>query len=158
MVNELYLFSAFLVFQLLKALLQQTSHSRTKGRWLLYKEPTYSTGTHTHTSTHQCRSRLEQFGVQHLAKDTTTCRPEELGIEPLTFLLVDDPLYLLSHSRPHQNIKECVVWQCLACVRTYKVDVILIYLTFWLVGWSECPVIAMEIETVLCLLWSRRKK
>ncbi len=44
------------------------THSHTKGRWLLYKEPTCSSGTHTHTFTHQWRSHQEQFGVQYLTQ------------------------------------------------------------------------------------------
>ncbi len=39
-----------------------------KGRWLLYKEPTCSFGTHAHTLTHQWRSHWEQFGAQCLAQ------------------------------------------------------------------------------------------
>lgn len=39
-------------------------------------------------------------GFRTFPKDTLTCRWEELGIKPMTFWLVDDPLFLLSHSSP----------------------------------------------------------
>ncbi len=73
-------------FQPLKALLHKSAftHSHTKGRWLLHKDPTYSSGTHTHTFTHQWCSNL---GFSILLKDTSTCRPETLGIKPPTFWL-----------------------------------------------------------------------
>ncbi len=71
MVDGLYLLSAFLVFLTTQALLQHNSafiHSHTKGRRLLYKEPTCSSGIHAHTCTNQWRRHREQFGVQYLAK------------------------------------------------------------------------------------------
>ncbi len=52
--------------------------------------------THSHTSGAAIRSNL---GFSILPEDTSTCRPEELGIKPLTFWLVDNLLYQLSHSR-----------------------------------------------------------
>ena len=35
-----------------------------------------------------------------LPKDTSTCRQEKLGFEPLTHGALANPLYLLSYSRP----------------------------------------------------------
>ncbi len=39
----------------------------------------------SYTHSHKWHSHLEQYGVQYIAKDTLTCRPEEPGIESLTF-------------------------------------------------------------------------
>ena len=46
---------------------------------------------------HTPHSRQGLFSI--LPKNTLACALEELGIEPLSFWLVDDWLYLLSHSR-----------------------------------------------------------
>ncbi len=51
--------------------------------------------THLHTNEAATGSNL---GFR--TKDTSTCGLKELGIEPQTFWLVDNPLYLLSHSCP----------------------------------------------------------
>ncbi len=83
LVNGLYVFSAFLVISTSQSTLQVSIHPFicSRGRWLLYKEPTCSLGTHSHTFTHQWRSHKEQFGAQYLAQGH-----------------FDMPLYLLSHS------------------------------------------------------------
>ena len=47
-----------------------------------------------------CTATESNLGFSVLPKDTSTCGLEEPGIEPLTFRLVDDALYLLRHSRP----------------------------------------------------------
>lgn len=41
----------------------------------------------------------EQFGVIFLPKDALACRLEQPGIKLPTFWLVDELLYLLSHSK-----------------------------------------------------------
>ncbi len=38
------------------------------------------------------------------------------------------------------------------------VDIVLIHLTFSLVGWTQCSIVATEMETALYLLWLRGKK
>lgn len=58
--------------------------------------------TYSHTDSTAIRSNLED---SFLSKETTKCRQEELGIEPLTFWLVDIPLCLLSCPKlPTNNV------------------------------------------------------
>lgn len=52
---------------------------------------------HTHTHTLVAAS-VAIYSSVSLPKDTVTCRLEEMGTQPLTFLLVDNQLYLLSES------------------------------------------------------------
>lgn len=53
------------------------------------------------------------LGLGILLKDTLTCGREELGVKPVIYLLVDDPLYLLSNSCNVQwNVfSACDFWQ-----------------------------------------------
>jgi len=61
--------------------------------------------THTHTHTHTGgAAHLEQFRVQYPAQRTHQLLVEP-GIEPPTFWLVDDLLYLLNHSCP--SVLQC---------------------------------------------------
>ena len=60
-----------------------------------------ATFSHTHTffSHTLFRSNLH-FSI---LPEVSACRQKEQGIRLLSFLLVDDPLYPLSHSRPKNN-------------------------------------------------------
>ncbi len=49
------------------------------------KNPVLITNSHTHTFTHQWNNHGEQFGLQCLVKDSSTCGLEEPGTEPLNF-------------------------------------------------------------------------
>ena len=104
MVNGLYLYSAFLVFQPLKALLHYKPHSHTHSyaegvQGLPFKVPTCPS-EEIWSFTHWWHSHQEQFGVKYLAQGHIDMQTG--GIEPPIFQLVDDSLYLLSHSCPHK--------------------------------------------------------
>ena len=114
MINGLHLYSAFLVFRPLKALLHYVSylpiptHSYAEWYRLCHgvqwyharSQPAHqrklTIHTHSHTDDTAIRNNL---GFSILPKDTLTCGLKEPGIEPLIFWSVDDLLYLLSHSR-----------------------------------------------------------
>lgn len=51
---------------------------------------------------------IREFSI--LPKDTSTCGLEEPGMEPQIFRLADDPLCLLSHSRPRNRMLLSESW------------------------------------------------
>ncbi len=79
-----------------------SSRSITQSAFTIKSQPAcqHLIHTHSHTSGAAIGSKL---GFSILPKDTSTCRPEESGIEPPTVWLVDVPLYLLGRSRPHKK-------------------------------------------------------
>lgn len=74
-------------------------HSFTHAFILLSTSKCFLTFTHTQTLSHSdgCFKGNLRFGI--LPKGTPACGLEESGINPLTFELVANPLYLLSLSR-----------------------------------------------------------
>ena len=106
MVNGLYLYSSFLVFQPLKVLftLRITfTHIHTLNGYRgdhARSPPAHQRKLTIHTHSYTDGSAIRtNLGLSVLPKDTSTCGLEEPGIEPPIFRLVDDPLYLLNHSR-----------------------------------------------------------
>jgi len=69
-----------------------------------YRKVTFATAIYRYAVTfkHCLKSNL---GLSVLPKDTTACGLAEAGIEPPTFRLVDEQLYLLSHSLLKKNKK-----------------------------------------------------
>ncbi len=82
-------------------------------------QPAHQELRHTHSYTNGAAFR-STLGFSILLKDTSTCRPEESGIEPLILWLVDDTLYLLSHNRPRQCSCE-QSQRCLHCEKCFPV-------------------------------------
>ncbi len=110
MVNGLYFYSASLVFQLKSTFTFTTlvsfhpfthTHTLRAGCFSTKSQPAHQELIHTHWHTNVTGSSLV-FSV--LPKDTSACRPEEPGIKSPTCWLVDDTLYLLSHSRPAERL------------------------------------------------------
>ncbi len=71
--------------------------------------PTCSSGSNLIIHAHAYTNGTA-FWFSSLPKATSTCRLEEPGIEPMmieppTFWLLDDPLYLLSHTRPESDTR-----------------------------------------------------
>lgn len=64
----------------------------------------FVTFTHSHAELLQrlpCKVvTWSNLGFSISLKDTSTCRQGSRGIDPATFRLLDDPLYLLGHSQP----------------------------------------------------------
>lgn len=60
--------------------------------WLLYKMPTVSLGTRTHTVTHTGGTAIRSsLGPSIVSKDTVTCKLEEPGISPSTSYINRQP-------------------------------------------------------------------
>ncbi len=86
-------------------LLVNVCHPHTNGT-MASLQITNMLGTHTHTFTHQWNIHQQTaiWGSLSYPTTTSTCRPEELMIEPPTLWLVDDLLYLLNYScHKHQQ-------------------------------------------------------
>lgn len=74
--------------------------------------------THSHSSEH-IRSNL-RFSVLH--KDTVACKQEHPGIKPPTIRLLDDLLYLLSHTHLLYHCRETHLIKGLCIAPQYKID------------------------------------
>ncbi len=90
MVNGLFN-SAFLVFQLLKCFYSTSQYWALRARGLLYKVPTCSSGTHTHTNSAAARRDLRFSFLSKCPKDTLPCR------------MADQTTNLLSYSCPQNK-------------------------------------------------------
>ena len=118
MVNRLYLYSLFLVLSTTQSALQYITthpsihtHSYTDDRsYHTGYQPAHQEETnHSYTFIHWWCSNGRNLGLSVLPKDTSTCGLEEPGIAPPIFQLVDDLLYVLSHSCPDSVSSEWVV-------------------------------------------------
>ncbi len=72
-------------------------HLHTYGRWLVWKAPTCSSGTHTHTFTIQWNSLQKQFRIQYLSQGHSDMQTGGVGDRTTCFLQLCSLVNLTTH-------------------------------------------------------------